>query len=343
MKKQIAVVGTGLIGRRHAQAIRSSSSASLARLVDPSADVHELASAFGVPFSSSLDELLAIGGVDGVVLSTPNEFHVAQALQCIEAGVPVLVEKPLAVDVAGARRIVDASEQADVPVLVGHHRRHNPIVSGAFDRIQKGEIGRITAVHATTWFYKPDDYFNASWRSQPGAGPIYINLIHDVDMLRHLCGEVSHVQAMESSGVRNSDVEDTAVILLRFANGALGTMSVSDCTVSPWSWELTSAENPAYPKTDELCLMIGGTQGSLTLPNVSVWHYSDERSWWKPINERRHSVPVADPLVEQIEQFARVIEGVEAPLVSARDGILNQRVLDAIKQSSREHTMIAIE
>ena len=73
-----------------------------------------------------------------------------------------------------------------------------------------------------------------------------MNLIHDMDLLRHLCGEVTSVQAFESNAARGIR-EDSAVILLRFANGALGTVTVSDTIVAPWSWELTTGgENPAY-------------------------------------------------------------------------------------------------
>ncbi|MFK7993357.1 MAG: Gfo/Idh/MocA family protein [Granulosicoccus sp.] len=342
MKKRIAVVGAGLIGRRHAEAILNTRSASLGALVDPDPHTAVLAAQYNTVCLESLDSLLDAKIADGIVLSTPNQQHVPQALACIEAKIPVLVEKPLAIDLSGAISIVRASDAASVPVLTGHHRRHNPLVVKARQMISEGQLGTITAAQATTWFYKPDEYFDVPWRTRPGAGPVYINLIHDVDMLRHLCGEVIQVQAMESRMVRENEVEDTCVILMRFADGALGTLSVSDCTASPWSWELTARENPAYPVTSELCYQIGGTHGSLALPDLSLWQHPQKRSWWEPISARRVPFAVADPLVRQIDQFVSVICGEQSPLVSARDGMLNQQVIEAIKRSASERRLVDI-
>ena len=342
MKKRIAVVGVGMIGRQHARAILSADNASLAALVDANPQIASLASELGTAYFSSLDELLSANVADGSIVSTPNEYHVEQAMACIAAGLPVLVEKPLAVDLAGARQITEASEASGVPVLTGHHRRHNPLVQNATRMISEGRLGQITAVQASTWFYKPDDYFNTAWRTQPGAGPVYLNLIHDIDMLRCFCGEAVQVQAMESSVVRGHAVEDTAVVLLRFAKGALATLSVSDCTVSPWSWEMTSRENAAFPVTGELCFQIGGTRGSLALPDLTLWNYSNTQSWMEPINATRVPYGTANPLVRQIEQFARVIEGLEAPVVTARDGLMNQQIIEAIKRSAKEQVSVSL-
>ncbi|MFK8080786.1 MAG: Gfo/Idh/MocA family protein [Granulosicoccus sp.] len=343
MKTRIAVVGAGLIGERHARAIRKSQSASLAALVDPARQAAALAEQLETACFQSLDELLNTSDVDGVVLSTPNQLHVSQALECIEAKIPVLVEKPLAVDLQGANAIVQAGEDASVPVLTGHHRRHNPLVAKARQMIDNGELGQITAVQATAWFYKPHDYFDVAWRTRQGAGPVYINLIHDIDTLRHLCGEVIQVQAMESNRIRGNEVEDTCVIILRFAEGALATLSVSDCTVSPWSWELTARENPVYPATSELCYQIGGTKGSLALPDLSLWQHQQKRSWWEPISATRVPFELADPLVRQVDQFVSVIRGEQSPLVSAREGMINQQVIAAIKHSATASCLVNIE
>jgi predicted dehydrogenase len=271
---------------------------------------------------------------DGVILATPNQHHADGALECIAAGLPVLIEKPLASDLAGAERIVAAGKAARIPLLTGHHRRHNPLIAKAREAVEAGQIGRITAVQGTAWFMKPDDYFDVGWRRARGAGPIYINLIHDIDLLRHLCGEVESVHAMDSNAVRGYEVEDTAVILLSFANGALGTINVSDTVVAPLSWELTARENPAYPATGETCYWIGGTHGTLALPNLAVWSNPGPRSWWQPIGQTRLVFDFDDPLIRQAAHFVAVIRGEAEPLVSAEEGWKNQRVIEAIKQSA---------
>lgn len=343
MTARIAVVGAGLIGRRHALAIESSESASLVALVDPNPQATQVASRHGVPLLSDLQQLLDSKSADGVILATPNHLHVPQALSCLHAHIPVLVEKPLATDVAGAESIVRESQRLSVPVLTGHHRRHNPLIARAKAVIDAGELGQITTVQATTWFYKPDDYFDVQWRREPGAGPVFINLIHDIDMLRYLCGEIEQIQAMESSMIRSSEVEDTAVMVLRFASGALCTINVSDTVVAPWSWELTARENPAYPATTQACYLIGGTHASLSLPNLSIWQHASSRSWWEPISEGKLTFGFDDPLVCQIEQFVRVIRGVEPPLVSAKDGLANQYVIEAMKRSASSKSVVSLD
>ena len=271
---------------------------------------------------------------DGVVLATPNQLHLENALQCIDAGLPTLIEKPLASDLDSAARIVAAANSANVLVLTGHHRRHNPLIARAKATIDDGDLGRITTVQGTAWLHKPDDYFDADWRTQKGAGPVYINLIHDIDLLRHLCGEIASVCAMESNDVRGNAVEDSAAILLRFANGALGTFSISDTVVAPWSWELTARENPVYPATSEACYLIGGTHGSLSLPNLALWSNPNKRSWWEPISATRLIHNFEDPFICQMRQFAAGICGNTALLVTAEDGFRNQKVIEAVKKSA---------
>lgn len=340
---RLAVVGAGLIGQRHAVAVTASTGARLAAIVDPADGAAAFAAAHAVPHYPSLDAMITAGGVDGLILATPNTMHEDGALACIRAGLPVLVEKPIATDLAAARRIIDAADTAGVAVAVGHHRRHNPLITKAKALIDAGELGQIAAVQGTTWFMKPDDYFATSWRRQKGAGPVYLNLIHDIDLLQHLVGRIRCVQAMESSRIRGNEVEDTAVILLRFDNGALGTVNVCDTAVAPWSWELTARENPAYAATGQDCYLIGGTMGSLSLPQLALWHHPDERSWWGPMSTTRYPFDFTDPLILQVDQFAAVIRDNAPPLVTARDGFAALAVIEAIKQAAATGAPIDLE
>lgn len=340
---RLAVVGAGLIGRRHLDAIAQTEDAEIAAVVDPDETARNAALAQGVTHYATLDEMLAASRPDGVILATPNALHVEQALACIAAGLPVLVEKPLATDLAGATRLVEAARAADVPLAVGHHRRHNPLISAAKARIDAGEIGAITAVQAQFWVYKPDDYFDTAWRRATGAGPVFINLVHDLDLMRHLAGEIVSISAMESNARRGHEVEDTAVLLLRFANGALGTVTLSDTIPAPWSWELTAGENPAYPQTDQSCYQIGGTRGALSLPDGRIWRHTGAQSWWHPINATPFPRGADDPLVAQIRQFSAVCRGEAAPLVTGEDGRAVLAVIDAAKRamaSGREERLV---
>jgi predicted dehydrogenase len=132
-----------------------------------------------------------------------------------------MIEKPIATSSQEALELVEKAESLDVPVLVGHHRRYNPIIQRANKVITSGEIGKVRAVHANCWFYKSDEYFDeAAWRKKRGAGPISVNLAHDIDLLRYFCGEIDFVQAQTAKSIRGFENEDVAGALLRFRNGA---------------------------------------------------------------------------------------------------------------------------
>lgn len=337
----LAVVGAGLIGRRHAEAIALSAHAALAAVVDPSPAARDLAAARGVPWYADLADLPQ-GLCAGVILATPNQMHVAGALECIARGLPVLIEKPLATDAAGAARIVAAAEAAGVPTLTGHHRRHNPLIAAARAQIAGGALGRVLSVHGMFWLRKPDDYFDLPWRREPGAGPVFLNLIHDIDLLRHLVGEVVAVQAVQSNAVRGHAVEETCVMTLEFAGGALGTVNVSDAIPAPWSWEMTAAENPAYPATDQACYWIGGTLGSLELPRGRLWHHAGKQGWWDPLSATVAPRAAGDPLVIQADHFADVAAGRADPLVSAREGMNTLNVTLAVQTAAREGRRVTL-
>jgi predicted dehydrogenase len=135
--------------------------------------------------------------------------------------------------------------------------------------------------------------------------------------------------------VRGNPVEDACAIALEFASGALGTVSVSDTVVAPWSWEQTTGENPAFPQTDQCCFQIGGTHGALSIPKLEIWSNEGKRSWLEPLKVERVHAPRKDPLRLQVEQFCRVIRGEEAPLVPGSEGLATLRVIAAIQEAAR--------
>ena len=332
---RLALVGAGLVGKRHAEAIQAATGVSLSAIVDPNEPGRAFADAEGVPWFRNLEEMFAAGAPNGVILATPTLLHVDLGLDCIVRRCPVLIEKPLASSSDEAEILVTRAEQSGVPVLVGHHRRHNPLVQRARQAIDEGVIGDIRALHAVCWLYKPDAYFTeAPWRTKAGAGPILVNLVHDVDLIRYLCGDVISVQAQAAPSSRGHENEDVAAAVLRFANGAIGTITVSDTIAAPWSWEMTARENPVYPPTSQACYQIGGTDGALSIPNLTLWKYEGEKSWWAPISASSLTRETSDPLINQIAHFAEVIDGRAPPLVSAREGLKSLRVVEAIQKSA---------
>ena len=338
MKTRIAVVGAGYIGLAHIAALRASPTCELSAIVDPSPAAHAT--------FSSIEELLAKDRPDGVVLATPNRFHVPQALQCIAAGLPTLVEKPVATTVEEGEKLLRELEGKKALVLVGHHRAHSPIMAKAKEVIDSGVLGRVVALMGAAMFYKPDHYFaEGPWRREPGAGPILLNMIHEVHNLRMLCGAIVAVQAIASHAVRGFPVEDTAAINLQFANGALGSFMLSDTAACPRSWEQTSQENKAYSTyEDEDCYVIAGTDGSLSVPTMRLKTYRrpEDRSWWKPFEVGKVAMTRADPIRRQMEHFGAVVRGEARPLVDVRDGLANLRVTEAISEAAKTGRMVQL-
>ncbi len=339
---RLLLAGIGLIGRAHARRIVDRPETALAGVVDPAPGAAAAAAEFGAPCFADLATAIDALRPDGVVLATPNQLHEAGAVLCLDKGVPVLVEKPVADTFEAALRIVEAERRTGVPVLVGHHRRHGAAVRRAIEAVRGGIIGEPVAVSGLTLFLKPDDYFAAAWRTRPGAGPILLNLIHDIDLIRAIVGDIGEVQAITSSARRGFAVEDTAAVVVRFANGALGTFVVSDAAVAPWSWEMTSGEAPVYPRQDEHCFHIAGTRGALTLPDLTLWRYGARAGWWEPLDRERLAIDPVDPLVEQIGHFAAVIRGEATPRLDAAEGTRTLAVVEAIARAAASGARVAV-
>jgi predicted dehydrogenase len=332
---RIGVIGAGLIGRRHIELIEASADCVVAGIADPSSEAKAFAEARRLPWHADHRALLERETPDGMIVASPNALHLANTIDCLEHGTPALVEKPVTDTVASAKILLRATRRTGVPVLVGHHRRHNPRIKAVRDSIASGQLGQLTAVVGLWLLRKPDNYFDVAWRREPGGGPVLINLIHDIDDLRFICGEIVEVQALTSNKARGFAVEDTAALLLRFADGALGTVTVSDATPAPWSWELTSGENAAYPRQDQPCYLFAGTKGSLSVPNMELWSYPGDGGWYAPLGRTELAAAVLDPLVEQLRHFLAVIARREAPLISVEDAMGTLAVVEAVKEAAR--------
>lgn len=331
----IAVVGAGLFGRKHIDTLRQEQACRLVAIADPTPEAASYARELGVPWFANHAEMLDRVRPRAAIIATPNVLHVPVGLDCAERGVHMLVEKPVADSVRSALQLADAAERAGVALLVGHHRRYNPIVERARELVQGGAIGTVTAVSAQWMLLKAREYFDAVHRRSPGAGPVLTNAVHDIDDLRFICGEIVAVQALLSSSVRDFAVEDTAVMAFRFACGALGTLTVSDTAVSPWSWELTSGENPFYPRNDENCYLISGTEGALAVPRLELWRYGAQSGWGQPLLRERLGVEMCDPLLRQIRHFCAVIRGEAAAKITGRDAARTLMATEAVFEAAR--------
>tara|TARA_B100000963_G_C22635065_1_gene677162 strand:- start:1237 stop:2274 length:1038 start_codon:yes stop_codon:yes gene_type:complete len=335
-KTKVAVVGIGLMGNQHLKAIASSKKAILHSIVDISQKSKIYAKKSRVPFYNSTTNLIKNNRPDAVIVSTPNQFHEKHTIRFLNAKIPVLLEKPISDNIFKAKKIIKSSKKNKTHLLIGYHRRHNSIVSKVKKKIDSGKLGKIVAVNVMCWLYKNREWFKEKWRVKKGAGPLGINLVHDIDLICYLFGSIKYVQAITSNQIRKNEVEDTAIVNLSFKSGILCTLSISDSIVGPWSYELTAGENPVYPLTNQSAYYIGGTKGSIQFPNLKHWYNKGERSWWKPIFHKDLNIRLSKyTLVNQINHLCDVVAGKTLPKVSGEDGLQSLKIFDAILKSAK--------
>lgn len=349
---RIAVIGFGgLIGRRHTVHVLSNPSATLVAVVDSAPGTSELAAqlAPGVPYYESVSEMLSALTLHAAIVCTPNAYHVPVGLELADAGVHLLVEKPLADTKAAACTLVDRARERGVKLLVGHHRRFNPyvvaaqkILAASAEKPDATGVGLVTAISGLWTAYKPDDYLTtAPWRRSRklGGGPVMINFAHEVDILQYLLGPITRVGAEKvrrrysfEAGDANA-VEDGAAITLRFASGAVGSFVLSDGVVSPHNFEAGTGENPLLPRArrpryesdkSDIDLSgqekgepidvyrIFGTNGTLSVPDMTLWTCGDKPRSWNNELQVQHIELDNDPRVpfdRQLDHFVAVVRG----------------------------------
>ncbi len=333
---RLAVIGTGVIGQAHARRIARDSSCLLVAVSDSDSRCRSLATELNTGFFLDAEELLEQETLDGVIIATPNASHSALATTCLRRGLPVLIEKPIADTTEAALAIVAVAEETGVPVLVGHHRRHSSAIQQARTLLQEGAIGELIAVSLLWTLKKPDDYFEADWRCRrPGGGPVMINLVHELDTLRFLCGEIHRVYAQAGSPTRQLEVEDSVAISLSLESGVIATLLACDNTPAPWSYEATTHENPLYFETCENCYHFLGTEGGLAFPRLDIWRYDDPNAvgWQHPLAQHSRTTQQVDPLDLQLRHFLDVVRGDAESLLDARDAARTLAVAHAVLES----------
>lgn len=335
---KIAVVGIGLIGPRHAAAVRSNPNAELVCIVDPKPAAKKVGTELGCPWYESVADMLAsMSKPDAALVCTPNHTHVAVSKELLDGGLHVLCEKPISTDIESGQSLVQHAAASNLHLLIGHHRRFNPYVIATKQALPS--LGRIIAVNGLWTIYKPKEYFDPPtvWRRLATAGPILLNLIHEVDILHHLFGPIVRVHAEETASQRGYPAEEGAAIILKFANGIVGTFLLSDAVVSPHNFEAGTGENPMIPWVGQDVYRIFGSEKSLSVPDMTLWSYDGKRSWTEKIGSETLEVPDMDiPFALQIEHFVKVIRGEEKPSCSGTDGLRALAVCDAIKRALQE-------
>ncbi len=341
---KIAIAGAGVIGKRHVAAIAECENVELAGIADPSPDSRQVAEQAGVPLFKEVGALIEAIKPDGAIISTPTEVHFEPTMTALNGGVHVLVEKPIMANLKEAGQVVALSAKTGLHVLVGHQRRYYRLVQKARDMVRGGELGKLVTVSGLWNMRKNESYYEPDWRKKWEAGPILTNLIHEIDLLRYICGELVTISAETSNATMGFEKEDAAAIIMRFESGALGTFLLSDQATSPWSWELATGENAALPKTGQNVTRFMGTNAALDFPNLTLWHHGDATPDWNhAMTKKDISEAIEDAYVAQIRHFAAVIRGTQPPRINARDATKTLRATLAVIDAARSGKRIMLE
>ena len=277
------------------------------------------------------------GKVDGVIAALPNDLHVEVTEEAARYGIHLLLEKPIASTIPEGEKICEIIDQSNIKCMVGHHRRFSKLVQRARDAVQGGELGEIIGASVFWVGKKPDDYFEQSWRiDKKYGGPLLINTIHDIDDLRYIIGDIDRVQAFTTNQFRGNEVEDSGVMNIRFKNGALATIFLTDNCPSPWFYEACTQEYSFFYPSHFDCYYFFGKKASLAFPSLTLFSYEKDfgEGWHRPLKKQNLIVDRFDVLEEELKHFCKLIDGKVESKMTAHDALETLRVIEAIKESS---------
>lgn len=338
-KIKTAIVGCGRIANNHFDAIKEHhKDMELVAICDSYADNrNRCCQQYNVPGYESLDALLKSSDCDLVVICTPSGLHSQQTVAAANAGKHVMTEKPMATRWKDGLRMVQACDEAGVYLFVIKQNRLNPTLQLLKRAIEENRFGRINMVHINVFWQRPQDYYNsAKWRGtwEMDGGALMNQASHYVDLLEWLIGPVADVQAMTATLGRNIEVEDSAVLNVRWRNGALGSMAVSMLT---------------YPKNLEGSITILGDTGTVRIGGVAVneiqiWNFAEPKDYDTQIQTVSYTTSsvygFGHPLYYQ--NIIDVLRGMAEPETDGREGLKSLEVLIAAYKSARDHSTVSL-
>ena len=266
---RIALVGCGRISGNHFDALRKIDGLALVAVSDSSEERARTAGEVeDVPWFRSYEEMLTSVDSDAIAICTPSGLHPQHGVLAARAGRHVITEKPMAISLGAADELVQACDAAGVHLFVVKQNRLNPPVQLLKRAIDKGRFGRIYLANTTVRWTRPQEYYDqAPWRGtwEFDGGAFMNQASHYVDLVQWLVGPVESVMAKTATLARRIESEDTGIAVMRFRNGALGTIEVTMLT---------------YPRNLEGSITILGEKGSVKIGGTAVnrvetWQFAD--------------------------------------------------------------------
>jgi predicted dehydrogenase len=346
----VGLIGCGKVGQIHAAALRGIAEAELTAVCDVSAErAQTFADRYGTRGYTDVDAMLREGLVEAVIIGTPHPLHAGPAVRAAEAGVHVLVEKPLAATLADCDAMLAAAKRAGVLLGVISQRRFYEPVRRMKEAIDAGKIGRPALAVFTMYSWREPAYYQSDpWRGKwdtEGGGVLVNQSPHQLDLLRWFMGPIAEVSGYWANvNHPNVEVDDTAVAVLRFRNGGLGAI-VTSVAQKPGIYTNVHIHGTngasVGVETDRGATFIAGMTAIAEPPLNDIWtipgeehllaaFQAEDRSRFTQIDATTHYHRL------QIQDCLRAIRERRPPLVSGEDGQAVVELFTAIYRSNRE-------
>jgi len=338
------VIGSGGIARRRTipEGISKANNAALSIVFDINAQVNsEVAKKFGVKHTTSIGSLLRTD-IDAVYIATPAHLHAEQVRACAEAEKHVLCEKPLGMTVAEAEEMIEICEQRGVKLGCAFMMRFVSQHQHALRLIKEGRLGTPTYARAQLSCWYPP--IEGAWRQEPatGGGGALIDMGgHCIDLLEMFFGPVVKVSCFINNTVHNYESEDSAVAMLFFENGALGTVDTFFCIPD------NSSKNVLELYGSKGSILAKGTIGQAPAGQMVAYLEQDSEEYdAQQLRTEAQGIIIAPEPVNtyqaEIEEFSQAIIDDREPLISGELGLRSQKILTACYKSARLGKVIEV-
>ena len=341
---RLVLVGCGRISKNHLTALADN--ADRVELVAACDLVPERAQAVadanpGVPAFTDVGEMLAKVPADLALIGTPSGLHPRHAIQAAEAGLHVITEKPMAITLDAADAMIRACDERNRHLFVVKQNRLNATVQLLRRAIDKGRFGRLYFAEVNVFWTRPQSYYDqAKWRGtwELDGGAFMNQASHYVDMIHWLVGEVESVSAITGTLARRIETEDTGAAVLRFRNGAIGSVNVTMLAFP------RNLEGSITLLGEKGCVKIGGT----ALNKVETWEFAEYDDDDKQVHAADYALPSGPGAVYGFGHSAYLrnvitrLEGQDDPVTDGRAGRKSLELVLAIYQSARDKVPVAL-
>lgn len=336
-KLRIGILGCGRISYKHVEAIANNlNQAELVAVCDIKEEkslerkkqYEDIAENSKVSIYKDYFEMLESEHIDVISIATESGYHAKHAIDCLEAKKHVLIEKPMALSLEDADKIIEIAKKNDKKVCVSHQNRFNPPIMKLRRAIEEGRFGKIINGTARILWNRNDDYYaQADWRGtrELDGGTLMNQCIHNIDLLQWMVGsELERLYAERDTFLRNIEMEDFGAILIRFKSGTVGIIEGSACI---------------YPKNLEETLSIFGEKGTVVIGGLAVneiksWEFEDKRDYDSFEYSTKIENIYGSGHIQLYKDFIYAINNNCDPLITGEEGRKSVSiVLEAYKKS----------